>query len=303
MIICVSASPSLDQILVTRAFAMGGKVEPIRWTVVPGGSGVRIANVAHQMGAPVVATGFRGGGAGAWHARLMEHAGFAHDFVEIDAETRGTVLILDETEGLLVELPGPAPHVTPEDVQHLEEKVTSLTNDGDWVILSGRLPQGAPVDLYARLTFAAHERGGQVAVDARGEPLLAALDEEPEVWKPNADEMKDAIGHGLDPVTQCERGTTILLSEGKFGALLLRAGHRPRRFSPPARQPWNPAGSGNSLLAAAIASIHEGQDWDTAICRGLAAGVANMSHDIAGYVTVGEVMELAGLVVITEEPI
>jgi len=304
VIICVSANPSLDQILVTDGFdlgGLGGKVEPVRWSVVPGGSGVRIAHVAHQMGAPVIATGFRGGGAGAWHARLMDQAGFAHDFVEIEGETRGTVLILDETEGLLVELPGPAPTVTEDDVRRLEEKVDTLSGEGDWMVLSGKLPFGAPVDLYARLTEIAHGRGARVALDARGETLRNALERVPEVWKPNAAEMKDTMSSGLDPVAQCERGTSILLSEGKFGALLLRAGQRPRRFAPPVRHPWNPAGSGNSLLAATIAVLHDGGDWDEAIRRGLAAGVANMRHDIAGYVTPAEVLDLAGQVVIREE--
>lgn len=302
MVICVCPSPSLDQVIVAHHFTLGGKVEAKRWTVVPGGSGVRIANVAQLMGAPVLATGFRGGGAGAWHARLMDEAGVPQDFVEIAGETRGTALVLDESEGLLVELPGPAPHVTPEDVRSLEEKVAALAADGHWVILSGRLPEGAPVDLYARLTFAARRLGAKVAVDARGEPLLAALEEVPEVWKPNADEMKDAIRLGLDPVAQCVRGTTILLSEGKYGALLVRPGMRPRRFTPPARNPWNPAGSGNALLATTIACLHQGADWDAAVCRGLAAGVANMRHDVAGYVTLEDVDELVEYVTITEEP-
>lgn len=301
MIICVSANPSLDQILVTRGFQPGGKVEPIRWTTAPGGSGVRIAHVAHQLGAPVIVTGFRGGGAGAWHARLMDDAGFAHHFVEIDGETRGTVLILDEHNGLLVEMPGPAPRVTEEDVDRLEDRVTGLCSEGDWVVLSGRLPQGAPADLYARIIDASRARGALVALDARGDVLRAALERVPDLWKPNAEEMKDSMLEGVDPVAQCERGTTIVLSEGKYGAVLLRSGFAPLRLSPPVRTPWNPAGSGNSLLAATITVRHDGGSWEDAVRLGLAAGVANMTHDIAGYVDPDEVAKLARLVTLTEE--
>jgi tagatose 6-phosphate kinase len=301
VIICVSANPSLDQILVTNGFSVGGKIEPLRWTVSPGGSGVRIGFVAHQLGAPVVVTGFRGGGSGAWHERLMDAAGVKQDFVNIAAETRGTVLILEEHNGFLVELPGPVPSVSPEDPDRLLGKLKALTGKGDWVILSGRLPKDAPVDLYAQLIRTAHGVGAKVAVDARGPALMAALREAPELWKPNAAEMEEALAGGLDPVAQCGLGTTILLSEGKRGALLLRPA-RAVRFSPPPRRPWNPAGSGNALLAATVAALHGGASWEDAVRDGLAAGVANMRYDAAGHVTLEEVRELAHRVTMSEEP-
>ena len=300
VIICVSANPSLDQILVTTGFALGGKVEPTRWTVSPGGSGVRIAVVARQMGAPTVVTGFRGGEAGAWHARLMDSAGLNHDFVQIEGETRGTVLILDETMGLMVELPGPAPAVSPEDTERLLAKIRDLANKGDWVIVSGLLPANANDDLYADITHTAHSEGALVAVDARGPSLISALHAVPDLWKPNTTEMEEALAAGIDPVTQCEAGTTILISEGKRGALLLQKG-RALRFSPPPRRPWNPAGSGNALLAATVAALQEGTSWEEAVRDGLAAGVANMRYDDAGYVTREEVIALAPHVTMTEE--
>jgi 1-phosphofructokinase family hexose kinase len=300
VIVCVSANPSLDQILVTSGLALGGKVEPTRWTVSPGGSGVRIAFVAQQLGAPVCVTGFRGGGAGQWHARLLDGAGVSQDFVEIDAETRGTVLILDEERGFLVELPGQVPAIAPEDPQRLAEKLGTLCGEGDWVVLSGRLPGNAPASLYATLTRVAHGRGAKVAVDARGEPLLEALHAVPELWKPNSEEMEEAMAAGIDPGAQCESGTTILLTEGKRGALLLRPG-RALRFGPPPRRPWNPAGSGNALLAATIATLQEGASWEDAVRTGLAAGVANMRHDVAGFVTREEVESLAPRVTMADQ--
>lgn len=300
MIVCVSANPSLDQILVTSGLSLGGKVEPTRWTVSPGGSGVRIAVVAQQLGATVCVTGFRGGGAGQWHARLLDGSGIQQDFVEIDAETRGTVLILDEERGFLVELPGPVPAIAPEDTQRLAEKLNTLCSEGDWVILSGRLPGNAPGNLYATLTRVAHGKGAKVAVDAGGTPLLEALQAVPELWKPNSAEMEEAMNAGIDPAAQCVAGTTILLTEGKRGALLLRPGNA-IRFGPPPRRPWNPAGSGNALLAATIATLQDGSSWEDAVRNGLAAGVANMRYDAAGYVTREEMEALAPLVTMADQ--
>lgn len=302
MIICVCPNPSLDQILVLRHFRCDGKEEPVRWTVSAGGASVRMAEVVRQMGAPVVATGFLGGHAGAWAGSLMESEGLPHDFIRIGSETRGRVMILDEENGLSVEMPGPAPRVTSEETAALMAKVEHLCGKGDWVVLAGEVPPGAPEDLYALLTRAAHERGARVAVDLRGRPLMAALREVPEIWKPNAQEMEEAMALGLDPVEQCERGTTIIMSEGRYGAVLLRARSAPRRFSPPSRRPWNPAGSGNALLATTVAALHGQAEWDTALRAGLAAGVANLRHDLPGFATYAEVEELSPLVVVGDEP-
>lgn len=300
MIVCVSANPSLDQILVTKGFNLGGKVETSRWTVSPGGSGVRIGFVAHQLGAPVVVTGFRGGGSGAWHARLMDEAEVKHDFIEISGETRGTVLILEESKGFLVEMPGQAPAVADDDPARLVERVKALSGHGDWVVISGLLALNTPATLYGDLVRAAHATGAKVAVDARGPELAEALKAVPELWKPNTAEMKEAMASGIDPVAQCEAGTAILVSEGKRGALLLRPGSA-IRFSPPPRRPWNPAGSGNAMLAAVVAALHAGNSWEDAVRNGLAAGVANMKHDVAGYVTLDDVHSLAERVSMAEE--
>jgi fructose-1-phosphate kinase PfkB-like protein len=131
---------------------------------------------------------------------------------------------------------------------------------------------------------------------------MAALNEVPELWKPNAEELAEAMALGLDPVEQCDRGSTIIMSEGRYGALLLRDDAPPRRYSPPARRPWNPAGSGNALLATTVAALHGQADWDTALRAGLAAGVANLRHDIPGFATYAEVEELSPLVIVGDEP-
>jgi 1-phosphofructokinase family hexose kinase len=300
VIVCVCANPSLDQILVTKGFTLGRKVEPTRWTVSPGGSGVRIGFVAHQLGAPVVVTGFRGGGSGAWHARLMDAAQVHQDFVDISDETRGTVLILEESKGLLVELPGPAPSISAEDPSRLISRVSALSGPDDWVVISGRLPRNTPPGLYGDIVRACHLHGAKVAVDANGPELAEALKQAPEIWKPNTAEMEVAMASGIDPVAQCEAGTAILLSEGKRGALLLRRGSA-IRFSPPPRRPWNPAGSGNAMLAATVTALHAGKPWEEAVRFGLGAGVANMKHDVAGFVTVDDVVSLAERVSMAEE--
>lgn len=301
MIVSISSNPSLDQILVVRGFHLGGQVHSHRWTVAPGGGAIRVARIAHEIGTPVMATGFVGGISGQVHSQLMNQAGIPHDFIKIQSDTRSKVFVLDEELGFQVEMPGPSPTVTEQEVADLLAKVSTLAGKDDWVVISGSLPNGAPVDMYSTIITKARSLGASTAVDTRGPELHAALRAVPDLWKPNAQEMEDAIQAGIDPVALCENGTTIMLSEGANGVLLFCEGCTPRRFTPPSRQPWNPIGSGSALLAATVAALDNDLSWEEAVTRGLAAGVANMSHDIIGFATGEEIAELSKQVSVSDE--
>ncbi|WP_344930585.1 1-phosphofructokinase family hexose kinase, partial [Streptosporangium carneum] len=63
------------------------------------------------------------------------------------------------------------------------------------VVISGSLPTGAPVGLYADLAARARARGVPAIVDADGEPLRHAPAGRPEIVKPNAEELARALAH------------------------------------------------------------------------------------------------------------
>jgi 1-phosphofructokinase len=66
--------------------------------------------------------------------------------------------------------------------------------EGDFVILSGGLLPGMPVDTYARILDALANTGARMVVDATGETLTRALPYKPFLIKPNDEELAEICG-------------------------------------------------------------------------------------------------------------
>ena len=63
------------------------------------------------------------------------------------------------------------PTIAPAEVAALLEKIAALATPGDWWVLSGSLPPGAPVSIYADIIKQVQAAGGQAIVDTSGPPL------------------------------------------------------------------------------------------------------------------------------------
>jgi 1-phosphofructokinase len=68
----------------------------------------------------------------------------------------------------------------------------------DWVVLSGSLPPGMPMDAYATMTRRAQAAGAAVLLDTSGAPLKAALATGPRLVKPNRQELAELVHRPLD---------------------------------------------------------------------------------------------------------
>src|SRR4029453_6221246 len=84
-----------------------------------------------------------------------------------------------------------------EETDRLLIAVVDASGDAVWVLGSGSLPGGVGETFYARLGEAARRCGARFALDSSGAPLLAGLRARPDVIKPNAEELAQAVGRPL----------------------------------------------------------------------------------------------------------
>lgn len=66
-----------------------------------------------------------------------------------------------------------------------------------WVVASGSLPPGVPVNFYAHLADLCGERGAKLVLDAAGPPLAAAMAEGVNLVKPKLRELSELVGEPL----------------------------------------------------------------------------------------------------------
>ena len=259
-VVTVTANPAVDQTVWIPGFRTGEVNRVRRQEVAPGGKGVNVAAFLAAFGIPTLATGFLGTTNAGLFEDFLAERGIEGRFVPVTGTTRTGVKIVDDEAGTTTDINFPGFEVTGDAVAALEATVESLRQPDSWIVLSGSLPPGAPVDLYARLGAGAGELGMRVAVDTSGPPLSEAVQCRPDLVKPNREELEELVGRTLPDREALagaarelvERGiSTVVVSLGGDGALFVRAGEAVFAAAP--RVPVaSTVGAGDAMVAGAI---------------------------------------------------
>ncbi|GAA1285285.1 1-phosphofructokinase [Streptomyces aureus] len=229
MILTVTPNPSLDRTYEVPALDRGEVLRATGERMDPGGKGVNVSRAVAAAGAPTLAVLPLGGAPGALVAELLDAQGISVDPVPVAGQTRSNIA-LAEPDGTLTKINAPGPELTPEEAESLLTVVGERSTGADWIACCGSLPRGLAPSWYAELVARAHAAGARIALDTSGPALLAALRERPDVVKPNAEELAEAVGRPLvtvgDAVKAAEElrdlgARAVLASLGADGQLLV----------------------------------------------------------------------------------
>jgi len=230
----------------------------------PSGKGVNVALALHGVGAPVRAVLPVGGPEGQEIVARLSDLGLHTVGVPIAGTVRSNISLV-EADGRSTKVNEPGPHLSDAEVDAL--CAAALTQDADWVLWAGSLPEGfAPARLAAAVAEA-RAHGLRVAVDASGAALSAVLagrpQDVPHLVKPNVDELAEVLDVRLatlgDVVAAARevlrRGVhTVLVSLGGDGALLVDVElPEPLHGAAPVRRVVNTIGAGDAFLAGYLA--------------------------------------------------
>ncbi len=291
MIVTLTPNPSLDRTAPVEGRVTRGGVHRLGViTAEPGGKGVNVARAIHQAGVDVVAV-VPADPTDPLVAGL-ERLGVPHVTVPIGAPVRAN-LTLTEPDGTTSKFNELGAELTPGVVERVAETLVATSRGASWVVLSGSLPPGAPVDWYPRLVGALRPLGVRVAVDTSDAPLqalAAALPQAaPDLIKPNSEELGQLIGRdGLALEDAADRGdwapvlaaareltgrgvAAVLVTLGGAGALLV-TGAGAWLATPPPVTLASTVGAGDSALAGYLLAEVEGLDEPGRLRRAVAYG-------------------------------
>ena len=266
MISTLTPNPSLDLTYELGELARGAVQRAASVSVEAGGKGINVSRNLIANGAPSRAIAPVGGPSGEQFLSLLE--GAEVDLVRVPIA--GPVRIntaLAEKSGALTKINAGGPTLSEEEVERLLEETAAAARGADWLAACGSLSPGTPEDLYARVVAAGHEAGCRVAVDGSGAPLAAALEAEPDLIKPNGEELAELVGKPLatfgDVLAAAEevraRGVArVLISLGADGAILLDESGALHAETPPF-VPRSTVGAGDALLAGFLSVGGEGK--------------------------------------------
>ncbi|MEU9232126.1 1-phosphofructokinase [Streptomyces subrutilus] len=278
MILTVTPNPSLDRTYEVPALERGGVLRATGDRVDPGGKGVNVSRAVAAAGVRTTAVLPLGGTPGTLLAELLVAQGVDVTVVSIAGETRANIS-LAEPDGTLTKINAAGPEVTPTESALLLDTVRTCSGAASWIACCGSLPRGLRPEWYADLVTRAHEAGARIALDTSGPALLAALPARPDVIKPNAEELAEAVGRPLatlgDVVKAAEElrslgARAVLASLGADGQLLV-AEEGSHYGTAPAPAVRSNVGAGDASLAGFLIAGGAGPE---ALASALAHGAA-----------------------------
>jgi 6-phosphofructokinase 2 len=284
------APPHLVTLTLNPALDIAGTAQRVRPThkirtsgehIDPGGGGINVARVAHELGGEVEAILLGGGATGQLVGELLSEAGVAHRIVPIGGRTRISLTVLEQESGLEYRFVPEGPELREAEWRTALDLLETVACD--WLVASGSLPRGVPVDIYARIARIAARRGQRFVLDTSGPALPAALGAGIDLLKPSLGELEAALGRRLrDGAAQEEAVRTLVrqgaarmvaLTLGRDGAMLA-VGDDVLRLRPPEVEVQSAVGAGDSFLAATTLALARGEAPAQALAWGIAAGTA-----------------------------
>ncbi len=256
------------------------------------GKAINAARVLTLLNETAFAIGLAGGDAGRFLRADLDRVGVAHALVEVEAETRTCVTLIDRSTGTATELVEESKPVPDAAYAAVLKQLRSHVAAADGVVLAGSLPPGGPADFYADAVRLAKSAGRFVLLDASGDPLRAALAAGPDVVKPNRGELAATTGVDVDSDASLREAVRHLLSHGPSwavvtaggGATVVSDGRDFWSVSTPAVAVVSPIGSGDSFAAGLLAGVARGQSVPEACRLAAACGAANAMTSKAGHV-------------------
>ncbi len=268
----------------------------------PGGKGINAARVAHDLGCPVLTTGFVAGFNGSFIETELSRRGLLHDFVRIDGESRVSLNIIDRFSGKTTEILESGPQIEADDVLAIRDKVRASVASSSVLAICGSMPEGTPVTLYADFIEMAHHEGIISILDASGEALLAGIEARPTCVKPNEDELAAVLGRKAESDEDVYEAVQRLADKG-ISCVAATLGERGAvvgidgqlfRVHVPVLKAVNVVGCGDAFVGTMCAGYYRRTPVEEIIRMAAATGAANALTEEAGGVNLNDMRALLG---------
>ena len=311
MLVTVTLNAAIDRTLTVPNFQRGLRHRASQALTLAGGKGINVARALKAFGVPVVATGLAGGRTGTRIVEELTHESILNDFVRIEGESRTSTAVVDPMTSAHSEINEWGPHVEPEELQILLEKLLYLSADAEWVVFAGTLPRGVGDSFYAEAIKELSRRGVQSVLDSEGTALRLGVEAEPFLVTPNQHEAEGLIGQefsdeedylmALETISEMGPRNVLISHEGGCYALLKEERkYRRYRASVSHVEPVSPVGSGDVLLAGFLAARRAGRSLEQALCQAIGAATASTLETGAGRFDLDQAAEFARQVEISE---
>lgn len=288
MIKTVTLNPSLDYIVDVKNFQASIINRSHGEKFLPGGKGINVSQVLSNLGMDNMALGIVGGFTGDYLVKLLKEKNVDEDLIfQDDILTRINVKVRSGSE---TAINGQGPNICEETKNKLLDQFKNL-NDGDYLVLAGKIPPSMPSDFYLEIMKLIQHKDVEVVVDAEREQLKESLSYGPFLIKPNEEELGSVfnveINSDSDVIHYAKElqklgARNVLVSLGEKGAILVTEGNKVYSGNSPKGKLVNSVGAGDSMVAGFLYGYIKENSFEEALKYGLACGAASaFSEELA----------------------
>jgi len=307
VIVTVTLNAAIDRTLTVPNFLLGQRHRASQGLTLAGGKGINVARALKRLEVPVVATGLAGGRTGTRIVEELTSEAILNDFVRISDESRTSTAVVDPTAATYTEINEWGPHVEPEELAILLDKISYLARGADMVVFAGTLPRGVGDGFYAEAIRDLSRRHVPAVLDSEGPPLRLGVEAEVFLVTPNQREAEGLVGQelgddedymmALDRIADMGARNVLITAETRsFGLFRAERKRTLFRADAPLVEPISAVGSGDVLLAAFLAARVSEKSLEDSLKIAVAAGAASTLEVGAGRFEPREASRLQGSV-------
>ena len=282
-IITITFSPCIDKSTSVINLIPEKKLNCRSPKLEPGGGGINVARAIKILGGEATAIFPSGGYTGKFFDHLLEKENIHSVIIETTNETRENIIIVDENTDKQYRFGMPGNELNETEWKKCLNAIEAV-EDAEFIIASGSLPPGVPLNIYAKIAKIAKNKNAKFVVDTSGEALKQAADEGVYFLKPNLGELSALAGrysdlypHEIKDIAReiiskgkCE---VMVVSMGAAGAMLVTKDIAVT-VKPPSVITKSTVGAGDCMVAGIIFYLSQKKNLIDALKYGVACGTA-----------------------------
>ncbi len=299
-IVTLTFSPCIDKSTAVAALIPEKKLSCAPPIFEPGGGGINVARAVRKLGGDATAIYPAGGYTGHLFNELLQKEGVPSVVVPAQAPTRENLVVLDQSTNLQYRFGMPGTPLEPSEWMRCLEEVDRQPSV-EYLVVSGSLPPGVPLDVFARLRQWAQQRQVRLLVDTSGPALLEAARVGAYLLKPNLAELAtlagqpelppESVGEAAQQLVQAGTCQVLVISMGAAGAMLVTADAR-HHVTPPLVKRVSTVGAGDSMMAGLVLALLANRPMQEVLQYGVACGTAATLNPATGLCRAEEVNRL-----------
>ena len=280
-IVTLTVNPALDKSAHFKGLVPEQKIRCDAPKFDAGGGGINASKAIARLEGESFCVFTSGGPIGSMLEDLVKKESIAFQSIKTANWTRESFVAVDDNTNSQYRFGFPGSEISEQEKNNIFHTIQEFKPK--FLVLSGSLNEGLPMDFYQQIADLAKKSGSKVIVDTSGEALKKVLETGVYLIKPNVGELAKLIGverlemdevvHAAQKLIEKGSAEIVVVSLGPQGAVLVTATQT--EFVPaPNVVKKSTVGAGDSMVGAMVWALSQNKSLKEVVQWGVACGSA-----------------------------